>query len=392
MAMTQRILLPYAGSSVGGSYVSSAQVAGYIQRYLGYECRILLPERGTNEAVFRQEGLTPHFYSLSNRWVKKMRKTEGLGPKLRALPAHLLMLKTAVSQIRYHQPDLIHINDGRSMLAWALAARYWQIPVLWHVRGAEGNTNLDRIRLKLSDYLIFVSDAIRERFGQANLPPNITIYNAVDFDRFCPPSNRAAAKNQLGLRPSAVALGQVANLIWYKRPEWAVDVVIALRHAGYDVIFVHCGVDSTAGDYERRLRQMVAEAGMATHFHFLGYCAEVEKFMQAVDILLLTSTAKGEAFPRVALEAMACGTAVLTTRCGGVAEAIENGRNGIIVDADDYPALLNAAEQLVTQPEYRQQLAETAVITARTRFPIGQISQQIANVYKHLLGDQNNNE
>jgi glycosyltransferase involved in cell wall biosynthesis len=174
-------------------------------------------------------------------------------------------------------------------------------------------------------------------------------------------------------------------LIWYKRPEWAVEVVITLRRAGYSVIFVHCGADSTAGDYERRLSQMVAEAGMATHFHFLGYCAEVEKMMQAMDILLLTSTAKGEAFPRVVIEAMACGTAVLSTRCGGVAEAIDNGRNGLIVEADDYPALLRAAERLVTQPDYRSELAETAVADACARFSPEKIGLQVSQVYEQLL-------
>ncbi len=383
--MTRLILLPYAGSSVGGSYVSSAQVAGYIQRHIGYECRVLLPEQGRNDDLFRFVGLTPHYYHLGDGQTVKLYQTRGFGPKLAALPAHLLMLKTAVSQIRYHQPDLIHINDSRSLLAWALAARYWRIPVLWQVRGAEGNYYLDRMRLKLSDHLIFVSDAIRERFGQTARPPNVTIYNAVNFDRFHPPSEQGVAKKNLGLNPSVFTLGQVANLLWYKRPEWAVQTVIDLHRAGHEVAFIHCGDDPTQGEYENRLRQMVAAAGLNSYFHFLGYCAEAEKVMQALDILLLTSTAKGEAFPRVAIEAMACGTAVLTTRCGGVAEAIENGRNGIIVDANDYPALLNAAEQLVTQPDYRQQLAETAVTTVRARFSLEQISQQVAAVYSKML-------
>jgi D-inositol-3-phosphate glycosyltransferase len=379
------VLLPYAGTAVGGSYVSSAQVAGYIQQNFAYECRVLLPEQGRNDDLFRRVGLTPHYYRLGDGQITRLYQTRGVGPKLAALPAHLLMLKTAVSEIRHHQPDLVHINDSRSLLAWALAARYWRIPVLWQVRGAEGNNYLDRVRLKLSDYLIFVSDAIRERFGQVALPPNITAYNAVNFDRFHPPSERAVAKKSLGLKPSVVTLGQVANLLWYKRPEWAVQTVIDLCQAGHEVVFVHCGADPTQGEYERRLRQMITESGLDNYFHFLGYCAEVEKVMQALDILLLTSTAKGEAFPRVAIEAMACGTAVLTTRCGGVAEAIENGRNGIIVDADDYPALLSAAEQLVIEPDYRRQLAETAVTTVRARFSLSQISQQVAQVYEYLL-------
>ncbi len=380
------ILLPYAGTSVGGSYVSSAQVAGYIQRHFDYEYRVLLPEHGTNEAVFRREGLTPYFYGLGDDAVKRMQQTVGLWPKLHAFPAQLRLLKTAVAQLRQHQPHLVHINDNRTFIAWALAARRQKIPVLWHVRGMDGNPKTDWLRLKLSDYLIFVADGIRLRLPRAYLVPNQTIYNAVDFNLFSPTTNGRASKQSFGWPADKVIIGLVANLIPRKRPEWAVQVAIDLLQRGHGIHFVWCGADPSDGAYTKRLQQMVVEAEMTPYFHFLGFCPEVEKVMQAIDILLLTSTAQGEAFPRVVIEAMACSTAVVTTRCGGVAEAIENGRNGLIVEADDFPTLLNATEQLITQPDYRHQLAQTAVADARARFSLSHVSQQVKQVYDFLLG------
>jgi D-inositol-3-phosphate glycosyltransferase len=306
-----------------------------------------------------------------------------------ALPAHWSMVRTAVTQLRHHQPQLVHINDDRSFLAWALAARYLRIPALWHIRNADGNKYLDPLRLRLADYLIFVADAVRQRFApRAALPPNTTIYNAVDFERFHPVTadTRQRLQIELGLPRTSLLIGLIANLLPRKRPEWAVQAVIDLRRQGHDVHLVWCGSDPSDGIYANQLRQMVAQADMELYFHFLGYCAEVEKVMQAVDLVLLTSKAKGEAFPRVAIEAMACGTAVLSTRCGGVDEAIENGRNGLLVEANDYAAFLKAAEQLVENPDYRQQLAETAVTTVRARFSLSQISQQVCQVYDQLLG------
>jgi D-inositol-3-phosphate glycosyltransferase len=382
-------LLPFAGTSVGGSYVSSAQVAGYIQQHFGYECRILLPERGRNVQLFQLAGLTPSYYRLGQERVARLRQTRGLRPKVVALPAHWSMVRTAVTQLRHHQPQLVHINDDRSFLAWALAARYLRIPALWHIRNADGNKYLDPLRLRLADYLIFVADAVRQRFApRAALPPNTTIYNAVDFERFHPVTadTRQRLQIELGLPRTSLLIGLIANLLPRKRPEWAVQAVIDLRRQGHDVHLVWCGSDPSDGIYANQLRQMVAQADMELYFHFLGYCAEVEKVMQAVDLVLLTSKAKGEAFPRVAIEAMACGTAVLSTRCGGVAEAIDNGRNGLLVEANDYAAFFKAAEQLVENPEYRLQLAETAVATVRARFSLSQISQQVCQVYDQLLG------
>jgi D-inositol-3-phosphate glycosyltransferase len=386
--MAPTIMLPYAGTAVGGSYVSSALVAGYLHRHGAYCCRPLLPGTGPVDTLFHEAGLLPVYYDLAQTQIKRMRMTRGLVAKIRGLPAHLGMVKTAVVQLRHHQPHLVHINDDRTFLAWALAARWLRIPVIWHVRNAEGNSYLDPLRLRLSSYLIFAADAVRHRFsGAVSLPPNTTIYNAVDFNRFGPVTSaeRTRLRAQAGMTTNSLLIGLVANLEVRKRPDWAIRTVIDLRRAGHDVAFVWCGSDPSQGDYERRLRQMVTQAGMDEHFHFLGYCAEAEKVMQSLDILLLTSTVIGEAFPRVVIEAMACSTAVLSTRCGGVAEAIENGRNGILVEADDYPALLSAAEQLVIEPDYRRQLAETAVTTVRARFSLSQISQQVAQVYEYLL-------
>ena len=46
-------------------------------------------------------------------------------------------------------------------------------------------------------------------------------------------------------------------------------------------------------------------------------------------------TARGEPFGRTLIEAMHLGTPVIATRHGGNPEAIEDGRNGFLVDPDD---------------------------------------------------------
>jgi glycosyltransferase involved in cell wall biosynthesis len=390
--MIKRILLPYAGTSVGGSYISSAEVAGYIQRNLQLQCQVLLPERNSNDAIFRREGLIPHHYHFGAIRVSRVQQTIGFRLKLQALPSHLMMLKIAVSQLRRLRPHLVHINDGRTFFPWALAARSMNIPVLWHVRGVAGNSYLDRFRLNLSNQLIFVSDAIRNRFGDTIKQPHKTIYNAVNLERFHPPDDRGIAKEKLGLKSDRTTIGFVANLLPFKRPEWAIRTVLELVSKGNNVDFVWCGSDPSGGAYENRLRKMVVEAGMGQHFHFLGYRSKIEEVMQALDLLLVTSTAKGEGFPRVVIEAMACGAAVISTRCGGVAETIEDGRTGILVEADDYPAIIRAATQLITQPNYCRKLSEKAVANIRSRFSLSQIGQQVGMVYKHLLEQYDNNE
>lgn len=72
-----------------------------------------------------------------------------------------------------------------------------------------------------------------------------------------------------------------------------------------------------------------------------------------------------EGFGMAFLEAMASGTPVVGTPTGGMADLIENGRNGILVTRRDVPGLVRALERLLADPAYARALGEQARATAR---------------------------
>jgi glycosyltransferase involved in cell wall biosynthesis len=51
------------------------------------------------------------------------------------------------------------------------------------------------------------------------------------------------------------------------------------------------------------------------------------------------------------MEAMACRTPVVATRTGWPAEALETGKNGVLVDVDDVDGLAGAVEWTLSLPE-----------------------------------------
>ena len=64
-----------------------------------------------------------------------------------------------------------------------------------------------------------------------------------------------------------------------------------------------------------------------------------------------------ESFGLPPLEAMACGTAVLTTDCGGNRDYARNGENCIVIQPSDVNALTEAMYYLLTNDNERQRLA-----------------------------------
>ncbi len=72
---------------------------------------------------------------------------------------------------------------------------------------------------------------------------------------------------------------------------------------------------------------------------------------------LFVYTSYFEAFGLPPLEAMACGTAVVTTDCGGNRDYIRDGKNCLVVPPGDLQRLSSAISRLLTNDSERQALA-----------------------------------
>jgi hypothetical protein len=85
----------------------------------------------------------------------------------------------------------------------------------------------------------------------------------------------------------------------------------------------------------------------------------------ALDVYLLTSRVEGG--PCTVFEAMACETAVVSTRVGAVPEIILDGVNGFSTEVDDRKSLLSAIVQLRRFPAQRLQIGNAARQTVSER-------------------------
>ncbi len=85
------------------------------------------------------------------------------------------------------------------------------------------------------------------------------------------------------------------------------------------------------GKGDRKRYTMLAEKyGVSDNIIFLKPQREIEKFYAAADIFILPTLY--DPFSNATLEAMAAGLPVITTKNNGVAELIENGHEGFVLD------------------------------------------------------------
>lgn len=79
---------------------------------------------------------------------------------------------------------------------------------------------------------------------------------------------------------------------------------------------------------------------------------------QQADLLCLPTRA--DAVPWAVLEAMACGTPVLSTRVGGIPDLLEDGRAGVLIAPGDHRALRDGLQSLLDDTPKRLALAARA--------------------------------
>lgn len=105
------------------------------------------------------------------------------------------------------------------------------------------------------------------------------------------------------------------------------------------------------------------------HARFLGPLPrrEVLELFLAGDASLLSSA--WENFPHTVVEALAVGTPVIATRTGGVAEVLEDGRNGLVVEPGDLDALTAAIERFFADHELARRLRANAAASVADYAP-----------------------
>lgn len=88
-----------------------------------------------------------------------------------------------------------------------------------------------------------------------------------------------------------------------------------------------------------------------------------------------------EGVPNSMLEAMASGLPAFATEHGGIPEAIEHGKSGILVKESDHDALAEALLDAVTHPDTRSEIARAGAESVRQKFEQTAQTHRLENYY-----------
>jgi glycosyltransferase involved in cell wall biosynthesis len=292
-------------------------------------------------------------------------------------------------------PDIIHTNDNKSHLisAWMPGRT---APVVWHVRDFIGRRRLMSRALGASARraagVLAISEAVaRDARTVVGGTPVITVYNAIDLDRFTPRGDRADLDALAGMAPAApgtLRVGLVAAYARWKGHDLFLDAAARCRGWAHPVRFYVVGgpIYRTSGSQwsEAELREEAVRRGVGEEVAFIGFREDTPAVYRALDVVVQAST-EPEPFGRTIVEAMACARPVVVSRAGGAAELITAGEDALVFEPRDAAGLAGALQALAGDETLRARLAAQGRATAQRRFSRRRLGPEVLAAYRRFV-------
>jgi glycosyltransferase involved in cell wall biosynthesis/SAM-dependent methyltransferase len=354
----------------GGPHNEALMLAGPLAG-LGWELEVLIPdERGNAGDRLERSGMHVERLPLA---------------RLRATPrpsAHVDLLRRGASDVRAirrllreREIDVVVVGGLVNPQA-ALAARREGSAVVWKVLDTRAPVALRAVMvpwvLAYADVAMSTGRRVADvhpglnRLGDRLIP----YFPPVDLTLFRPDDQaRRSARAELGIADGDVVVGTVGNLSPMKRHGDLVAAAALLRTTHPAARFAILG--STYGHrtgYVDRLLREADELGVELIVADPG--DNVARLAQALDVFWLSSDRRSEGVPTTVGEAMALGIPVVATDVGGIAETLDDGRTGYVVEPRRPDRLAAATRPLLDDPAKRQSLGAAGRERARELFDV----------------------
>jgi glycosyltransferase involved in cell wall biosynthesis len=314
-----------------------------------------------------------------------------VAPRVPKLPNAMFALQRPFTLRRY---DLVHYMDSRPPIDFPLGLRPTVVTqhgfaaLMFGDSVSRTDRLVNRVLLGLAnsaDLTLTASESERaELLKRTPIDPErvVAIHHGVDHDRFFPPADPEAAREEVRRR-----LGIDGRFVLYvsnhqrkKNPERLVQAFAQVAAKRSDISLVLVG---RPGSSFGLVQQLIDELGLRGRAHVLGHVPDdvLPPLFASAAVFALPSLHEGFGIP--VLEAMACGTPVVASNvyalpevCGDAAE---------LVDPYSVDSIADALLLVLGDLERARELRELG-LERSARFTWRSAAERHLEAYEQLLG------
>jgi glycosyltransferase involved in cell wall biosynthesis len=284
---------------------------------------------------------------------------------------------------RWH-PDLIHVHFAVPTGAVALLVSlitgipYVLTVHLGDVPGTQPNQTDHLFRLvkpftvpiwRRAASIVAVSDFVRQHAAQAYGVPVHVIPNGIDLEHIQPGSSEPRTT------PHLLFAGRFDP---QKNLPFLLEVLARITDLEW--------VCTLLGDgpLMQTIKEQATHLGLDDRVHLAGWVSpqDVEQTMRTSDILILPSTAEG--LPVVGILALGYGLAIIGSQIGGLADIVQEGKNGHLCAVNDHGSFETALRSILISTDKLSDMKAHSRGLAQ-RFDLADIADQYEAIFNEAL-------
>lgn len=286
--------------------------------------------------------------------------------------------------------DLMHIYFGHTGVHLLPFIQEWNRPCVISFHGADVSSKEEmpeyaekmRQMFQAVPLVLARSQSLANRIIQLGCPPQKLRLNrtGVPLEAF-PYVRREIPRN------GRWRLLQACRLIPKKGVATSIRAFAILHKQFPNAEFVIAG----KGPLQPQLEALAGQLHVRDKIHFCGFLTQPELAdLYASAHLFLHPSEIGsdhnqEGVPNSVLEAMATGLAVVATRHGGIPEAVEHGRTGLLVDEGDFVSLADAVASILNSSTALHDMGKLASKSVAAHFEQTEQIRQLESHYEEAI-------
>ena len=336
----------------------------------------------------RERGHAPELIAVRDSLLAS--RAQEIGAPVHVVDAGRRRLAAALQirkLLREHRIDLVHANEPHALSSAWLARTHRTIPIAISRRIAlplsQGLFSLARYRA--ASRVVAVSHFVEQSVIQSGLSAGSVsvIYDGVQIPPEISQPQLEGARKQFGIPREIPCIGYVAAFVPEKGHALLLDAFAKLRAQFPNCILLLRG----EGPELSTLQSLARKLHVADAVKFLPPTIEIETMFAAMDIFAFPS--HEEPLGSALLAAMAHGLPLAAIARGGIPEAVEDGKNGLLLKDLDSDAFASAIARLVAHPDEATRLGRAARETILARFSANRMVEETLHLYKNLVtGDK----
>ncbi len=239
------------------------------------------------------------------------------------------------------------------------------------------NATFLRITLSLADRIIIIGPDYLKTSPHLKRYASKVVYIPVGID-----TNRFKKINIPKQKNSLFFLSILDEYHKYKGLDYLLDAIKIVKNKIPDIKLNIGGRGKLLDYYKNKVKQLSIEKNV----EFLGFIPDnklVEYYNKSEIFILPSIDKEQEGFGIVLVEALACGTPVITTKIAGMAKEIKDNNSGIVIEPRNSQLLAESIIKILSNKKYKEELITNTIKTAQ-QFSIKKITQKVVALYRQL--------